>query len=141
VSGTTIHASDTITFTSPLTANTNFFVNLSPADFPNISSFAMASTTGYALRLWGPSAGYGILRTTGYAENTSNDFYTVNDGFVALSTFRNNVPNYGPSPPTNTATLSIAFGTTAVPEPSTLAFALVGIAGGWAVWRRARRAA
>lgn len=140
VSGTTIYASDRITFTSPTTVNANFFVNLSPADFPNISSFAMTASTGYALRLWGPSAGYGIQRTTGYLNGTTNNFYTVNDGFVALDTFRNNTANYTNN--TNSyPTLSIAFGTTAVPEPSAVALALVGMAGGAVLWRRARRAA
>jgi hypothetical protein len=56
VSGTTLYASDTITFSGPTTAATNFAVNLSAANFPNISSYAMTGTTGYSLRLWGPSA-------------------------------------------------------------------------------------
>ena len=109
MSGTTVFASDTIAFSGPTTAATNFAVNLSAANFPNISSYAMTGTTGYSLRLWGPSSGYGIQRTTGYANGTTNNFYTVSDGFVALDTFRNNVANY-----TNTTnsypTLSIAFG-------------------------------
>ena len=139
VSGTTLYASDVITFSSPTTVATNFTVNLLPADFPNISAFAMSGTTGYSLRLWGPSRGYGIQRTTGYANGTTNNFYTVNDGFVALDTFRNNTANY-----TNTTnsfpTLSIAFGTTAVPEPSTSAIALAGLAcGGYSMLRRRKR--
>ena len=49
----------------------------------------------------------------------------MSDGFVALDTFRNNIANY-----TNTTnsypTLSIAFGTTAVPEPGATASLLAG---------------
>ena len=138
VSGTTIFASDTITFSGPTTAATNFAVNLSAANFPNISSYAMTGTTGYSLRLWGPSSGYGIQRTTGYANGTTNNFYTVSDGFVALDTFRNNVANY-----TNTTnsypTLSIAFGAVAVPEPATCASLLAGLGfAGIMSWRRRR---
>lgn len=138
VSGTTVYASDTITFSTPTTVATNFTVTLSPANFPNISSFAMTGTSGYSLRLWGPSSGYGIQRTTGYANGTTNTFYTVSDGFAALDTFRNNTANY-----TNTTnsypTLTIAFGTTAVPEPSTTASLLAGaVWGGWSMWRRRR---
>ena len=138
VSGTTIYASDTVTFSTPTTVATNFTANLSSANFPNISSFTMTGTTGYSLRLWGPSSGYGIQRTTGYANGTTNNFYTVSDGFVALDTFRNNIANY-----TNTTnsypTLSIAFGTTAVPEPGATASLLAGaVLGGWSIWRRRR---
>jgi len=140
VSGTTLYASDVITFSSPTTSNTYFTVNLLPANFANISGFAMSGTTGYSLRLWGPSSNYTIQRTTGYANGTTNDFYTVNDGFVALDTFRNDIANYTNN--TNSyPTLSIAFGTTAVPEPSTYAMALAGLAcGGYSVFRRRKRA-
>ena len=139
VPGTTVHASDTINFTCPPTTATAFTVNLTPADFPNISNFSMTGTTGYALRLWGPSGAFGIMRTTGYANGTTNNFYTVSDGFVALDTFRNNGANYTNN--TNSyPTLSIAFGTTAVPEPATCAMALAGIAcGGYSMWRRRKR--
>lgn len=128
VAGTTLHAEDTITFTSPTTSNTNFFIELGPLDLPNISAFDMSADTGYALVLWGPSANFGIQRTTGYANGTTNNFYTVNEGFVALDTFRNGTANW-----TNTAssypTLSIAFGTNVVPEPSTVALLGFSVAG------------
>ncbi|MBU6222993.1 MAG: PEP-CTERM sorting domain-containing protein, partial [Planctomycetes bacterium] len=80
------------------------------------------------------------LRTTGYANGTTNNFYTVSDGFVALDTFRNNTANYFNT--TNSyPTLGIAFGTTAVPEPSTSIMALAGLAcGGYSMFHRRRRA-
>lgn len=128
VAGSTLLAEDTITFTSPTTAATNFFIDLAPENFPNISAFDMLADTSYSLVLWGPSANYGIQRHTGYANGTTNNFYTVNDGFVALDTFRNGTPNY-----TNTTnsypTLSIAFGSNAVPEPSTVALLGLSVAG------------
>jgi hypothetical protein len=137
ISGTTLYATDTITFSTPTTTNTNFAVNMSSAGFPNISGFAMSGTTAYALRLWGPSRGYGIQRTTNYANGTTNDFYTVSDGFVALDTFRNNVPNYS-NTLNSYPTLSISFGTTFVPEPGTCVIAIAGIVcGGWYLRRRA----
>jgi hypothetical protein len=140
VSGTTIYASDTITFSTPTTAATNFAVSLSAGDFPNIAGYSMTGTTGYALQLWGPSSGYGIQRTTGYANGTTNNFYTVSDGFVALDTFRNNSANYTNN--TNSyPTLSIAFGATAVPEPTSCAALLAGLGvTGIAAWRRRQRA-
>jgi hypothetical protein len=138
VSGTTLYASDTITFSGPTTTNTNFAVNLSSANFPNISSYAMTGTTGYSLRLWGPSANYGIQRTTNYANGTTNNFYTVSDGFVALDTIRNNGANYNNNP-SSYPTLSIAFGAVAVPEPATCASLLAGLGfTGIVAWRRRR---
>ncbi|MFN9111663.1 MAG: hypothetical protein ACK5XN_16495 [Bacteroidota bacterium] len=139
VSNDTVLASDTIAFNSPTTTATNFTVALNAASFPNIATYAMAANTGYALRLWGPSGGYGIQRTTGYANGTTNGFYEVNDGFAALNTFRNGTPNY-----TNTAnsypTLAIAFGGVAVPEASASSLALAAALGavGWRLVRRRR---
>lgn len=131
IAGTTVHAEDTITFTSPTTAATNFFIDLVPDNFTNISAFDMSADTGYALVLWGPSAGFGIQRTTGYANGTTNDFYTVNDGFVALDTFRNGTANWANITGVSYPTLSIAFGGSAVPEPATFAlfgFSVAGLA-------------
>lgn len=139
VSGTILYAADTISFSMPTSIATNFSLNLSPADFPNISSYVMSGTTPYSLILNSatPNPTFGLQRTTGYANGTTNDFYTVSDGFVALDTFRNNVANY-----TNTTnsypTLSIAFGTVAVPEPSTLALAAIAALGGLAAVARRR---
>lgn len=137
VAGTTLYAADTISFTMPTSTATNFSLSLSPADFPNISSYVMSGTTSYSLILNSatPNPTFGLQRTTGYANGTTNNFYTVSDGFVALDTFRNNTANY-----TNTTnsypTLSIAFGTTAVPEPSTLALAAIAGLGGLLALRK-----
>ena len=140
VSGTTLYATDTISFTMPTSAGTYFSLNLNPADFPNISGYVMSGTTPYSLIVNNPSAAFAIQRTSGYANGTTNNFYTVSDGFVALDTFRNNTANY--SNTTNShPTLSIAFGTTAVPEPSTYAMALAGLAcGSYSMFRRRKRA-
>jgi hypothetical protein len=137
LSGSTVFASDTIAFSSPLTQATFFTVMLDAADFPNISSYAMAANTGYALRLWGPSSGYGIQRTTAYAQGTTNQFYEVNEGFVALDTFRNGSADYTNSPGSH-PTLAIAFGSVAVPEASTAGLALAAAIGavGWRLLRR-----
>ena len=142
--GTTLYATDTISFSCPTAPSTSFMVNLAAAEFPNISSFAMTGTTGYSLKLWGPSGTFGILRTTGYANGTTNNFYTVSDGFVALDTFRNNAANYQNNP-TSYPTLSIAFGTSVVPEPAAAGMVLAGLAGlagcGYSLGRRRRAAA
>jgi len=136
VAGTTLYAADTISFSMPTSIATNFSLNLSPADFPNISSYVMSGTTPYSLILNSatPNPTFGLQRTTGYANGTTNNFYTVSDGFVALD---NNVANY-----TNTTnsypTLSIAFGTVAVPEPATLALAAIAGLGGLAAVARRR---
>lgn len=136
VSGTTLYAADTISFSMPTSTATNFSLNLSPADFPNISSYVMSGTTPYSLILNSANSSFGLQRTTGYANGTTNDFYTVSDGFVALDTFRNNTANYSVNA-NSYPTLSIAFGTTAVPEPSTLALAAIaGLVGLAAVARR-----
>jgi hypothetical protein len=137
LSGDTLYASDTVAFTSPTTTNTFFTITLGADDFPNISAYSMAADTGYALRLWGPSSAYAILRTTGYADGTTNDNYDVGAGFVALDTFRNGVPNYTNSP-SSYPTLAIAFGSVAVPEASTAGLALSAALGA-VVWRLVRR--
>ena len=81
----------------------------------------------------------GIQRTTGYANGTTNDFYTVSDDFVALDTFRNNVANYTNTTTNSYPTLSIAFGAVAVPEPATCASLLAGLGfAGIMAWRRRR---
>jgi len=126
VVGTTAYATDTVSYTTPATANTPFLLTLRAADIPNVSGFSMLSNTAYTLFVNSSvGAGIALRRTHGIANGSTNAFYTVSNGFVALDTFRNQTPNYS-----NTAGsypgLHIAFGQTVVPEPST--WALGGIA-------------
>jgi len=132
VAGSTTLASDTVSFTMPTTIATNFNLFLSAADIPNISAFDMGASTGYSLFLDSASVNFGIQRTTGFAVNTTNDYYTVSEGFTALNTLRNNsmYSNTTGSYPT----LAVSFG--AVPEPSTVSLFGVGLA---MVLRRRRR--
>ena len=123
--GSTELAVDTVSFTMPTTVSTSFTLNLTSADIPNITNYAMGASTSYALIMYNPSNNIGVGRTTGYAQNTTNGFYTLTNGFTALNTFRNNTTyqNTGTSYPT----LQISFGNTVpVPEPST--WAMAGIA-------------
>jgi hypothetical protein len=67
----------------------------------------------------------------------------VTNGFTMLDTFRNNIPNYANSqgPPVSYAVFAMSFGFEAVPEPSTCASLLAGLAcGGYLVSRRRKRA-
>lgn len=135
VAGTTDHATDVVNFALPDTTATAFFLNLTEADLPNISSYAMAADTAYALIIYNPSRTIGMTRTTGYAQNTTNTYYTVGSGFSALNTFRNNTPNYTNSP-NSYPSLSISFGANAVPEPTSMFLAM--FAGGMMLIRRKR---
>ena len=131
--GTTEYAKDTVNFTKPTTQSTNFSLNLTSAQLTNITSYSLASSTSYALILYAPTVSIGMGRTTGFLENTTNNQYTVTNGFTMLNTFRNNLTysNSGTSFPT----VGISFGATtadpsAVPEPSTLGLgALVAASG------------
>ena len=123
--GSTELALDTVSFTMPTTAATAFTLNLTSADIPNITNYAMGASTSYALFMYSPSVGIGVGRTTGYAQNTTNGFYTLTNGFTALNTFRNN--NTYSVNSNSFPTLQISFGNTVpVPEPST--WAMAGIA-------------
>jgi hypothetical protein len=134
VAGSTTLASDTVSFTMPTTTATNFNLLLSTADIPNISAFDMSASTGYSLFLDSASVNFAIQRTTGFAVNTTNDYYTVSEGFSALNTLRNNsmYNNSTGSYPT----LAVSFG--AVPEPS--AFSLLAFGLGALTMMRRRRA-
>lgn len=126
VATSTAYATDTVTFSMPTTAATFFTLDLRAAQLPNITAYTMAASTSYALILYSPSVNIGIGRTTNYTFETTNNFYTVSNGFTALDTFRNNSPNYTISA-SSYPTLAISFGeTVAVPEPST--WAMAGIA-------------
>jgi hypothetical protein len=97
VANSTVYASDTVSFTTPGTANTPFDLNLTAADLPNISNYQLLSNTAYSLIVNGASPAVALRRTQGYADQTTNTKYTVGDGFTMLDTFRNNTPNYSNS--------------------------------------------
>lgn len=125
VAGTTEYAMDVVNFTAPTSTNTNFTLNLTSADIPNITNFAMAANSAYTLVIYRGNVAWGLQRTTGIANGTTNNFYNVSDGFQALDTFRNNTANYTNN--TNSyPTLAISFGQTVVPEPSTWALGAIG---------------
>lgn len=135
VAAATSYAMDEVSFVIPATTATNFDLNLTAANIPNISNYEMAADTAYALIIYAPSRSIGLQRRTGYASGTTNNYYTVNSGFSALDTFRGNSPNY-----TNNAasfpTLAISFGANTVPEPTSIF--LTAFAGGAMLFRRKR---
>lgn len=139
VASTTSYALDIVEFNMPSTTNTYFSIYLDPASIPNISGYQMASDSSYALIAYNPGNTIAMGRTTGLANGTTNTYYTVGDGFVALDTFRNNSANY-----TNNAssypTVGISFGSTlsAVPEPTAI-FSTAGLLGCGLMMRRRKR--
>jgi hypothetical protein len=133
VAGSTAYATDTVTITA---GGTYFTANLTAAQLPNITSFAMQANTSYALILYDATSTSAISRTTGYASGTTNDFYTVGNGFTALNTFRNNstYTNNTNSYPT----LGISFGATASAVPGSGAMAMLGLSAISGLRRRRR---
>jgi uncharacterized repeat protein (TIGR02543 family) len=110
--GTNEYAVDTLNITTPTTANTPFTLNLDPTTIPNIAAYTMSADTSYALILYGASANLAIRRTgvsNVYLPNTTNNYYTLNDGFTVLNTFRNNATYSANS--TNYPSLHFFFGT------------------------------
>lgn len=137
VASSTQHALDVVTFTAPTTTSTSFELMLRSPELPNISSFSMSPSTSYSLILYAPTGGsWGMGRTTGIANNTTNDFYTTSSGFVPLNTLRNNskYSNSGTSFPT----IAISFGTTSTPPPPQVP-APLPVAGLAALFSAARR--
>lgn len=94
VANSTAHASDTLSLTTPGTANTPFDLNLTAADLPNITAYQRLSNTAYSLIVNSASIPLALRRTQGYADQTTNTKYTVSNGFTMLDTFRNNSSNY-----------------------------------------------
>ena len=145
VASSTAYASDTVTVTTPGTSNTPFDVTFTSAEIPSIANLSLLSNTSYSLFVNSVAGGgLALRRTQGLAVNTTNDEYTVTNGFVMLDTFRNNTPNYTNSPGSY-ATFAMSFGGTAsapsaVPEPATLAISTL-VVGGTLVrrYRRGRR--
>ena len=133
VANGTAYATDTVTFSMPGNVATNFTLNLTAADLPNITDYQLLSNTSYSLIAYAPSPNIGIQRTTGYANGTTNTKYTVADGFTMLDTFRNNTANYtniGGSYPSLQFTIlgssSSGPSTAAVPGPLPILGALAG---------------
>lgn len=131
--GTTEHAKDTVNFTKPTTTSTAFTLNLTSDMLSNISAFSLQANTSYALIFYAPTVSIGMGRKTGYADGTTNNFYTVTNGFTMLNTFRNNTKYTNASG--SFPSLAISFGTTSagpspVPEPSTLAIGALFAGGG-----------
>ena len=142
VAGTTEYAVDTVSFTKPTTTSTNFVLDLTSTLLTNISAYSLQANTAYALILYAPSVNIGMQRTTGFASGTTNDEYTVTNGFTMLTTFRNN-SNYSNSG-TSFPSLDISFGATVtapVPEidPSGLASAMSLVIGSVAMLEQRRR--
>ena len=109
VAGANEYAVDTLNITTPTTANTPFTLNLDPTTIPNIAAYTMSADTSYALILNGASANLAIRRTNGYLPNTTNNYYTLNDGFTVLNTFKNTAIYMATS--TNYPSLHFFFGT------------------------------
>lgn len=134
VAGTTVYAQDVVSFSMPNTAGTNFTANLTSADLPNISAYSLQSNTSYALILYAPSVAITMARQSGLANGTTNNYYTVSNGFTMLDTFRNNGANYSNNVSSYPA-LGISFGATtsnpsSVPEPSVLVIGVLLAGGG-----------
>jgi hypothetical protein len=104
VAGSTVYGVDTITVTTPSTANTPFTVRLDSSQIPNISNYTLIKDQAYALILYNAIGSIALRRTQGLANGTTNDAYTVSNGFVMLDTFRNNTANY-----TNSSGSYVAF--------------------------------
>ena len=109
VAGDTEYAMDLISFTAPTSTNADFSLNLTSADIPNISSYAMTADEAYSLIIYNASASFSLWRVTGYPSGTTNDYYTQGSGFVMLDTFRNNSPNYANTLDSHPA-IGISFG-------------------------------
>jgi hypothetical protein len=145
VASGTVYAADTVSFTTPGTANTPFNLALAAADLPNISAYSLLPNTAYSLFVNSAAGSSVALRriqglTSGSAANAA---YAVTNGFTMLDTFRNNIPNYANSqgPPVSYAVFAMSFGFEAVPEPSTCASLLGGLAFGChTMFRRRKRA-
>jgi hypothetical protein len=118
VANSTVYATDRVSFTFPGTSPTAFTLNLTSVELPNITGYRLEPNTAYSLIVYSPSSPVALRRTTGFADGTTNDEYTVTNGFTMLDTFRNNTPNYSNSAGSY-PTFAISFGgeISAIPEP------------------------
>jgi hypothetical protein len=141
VAGSTVHAADTVSFTTPAASNTPFELTLTSGDLPSISAYSLQPNTAYALFVNSFSgSGIALRRKQGLADGTTNGAYTVTNGFTMLDTFRNNTPNYS-NTSGSYAAFAISFGAevSAVPETSNMAFLAVLVGSGLVRRHRARR--
>lgn len=141
VASSTVYAADTVSFSTPGTANTPFVLELSAANLPNISAYSFQSNTAYSIFVNSASgSAIALRRQQGLASgNDAIAAYTVTNGFTVLDTFRNNTPNYTNGTDSYPA-FAMSFGATeAIPEPSTLAFFSIFVGGGLLRRHRARR--
>ena len=141
VAGSTAHAADTVSFTTPSTVSTPFELTLTSAELENISAYSLRPDTAYALFVNSQSgSSIALRRKQGLANGTTNDAYTVTNGFTMLDTFRNNTPNYS-NTSGSYAAFAISFGAevSAVPETSNMAFLAVLVGSGLVRRHRARR--
>ncbi len=136
VASSTAYATDTVNFSAA--ASGPFTLNLTSADLTNITGYQLLSNTAYALIVYNASAGVALRRTQGYSDQTTNNYYTVTNGFTMLDTFRNNSANYANSAGSY-VTFHMSFGQTAsVPEPSSIGLLLPLLVGGLALSYRNR---
>ena len=117
--GTTLFATDTVTWQSTSAPGIDQTVNLRQADLPNISSYVFQSSSVYSLVLYsmeqlGSPNNKVSMRRNGSLGAASTVSYT--DGFSNAGFFQNNF--------TYTGSHAISVG--AVPEPSTWALAVLG---------------
>jgi hypothetical protein len=143
VASSTVYAADTVSFSTPGTANTPFVLELSAANLPNISDYSFQPNTAYSIFVNSfTGSAIALRRQQGLASgNDAIAAYTVTNGFTVLDTFRNNTPNYANSqgPPVSYAAFAMSFGATeAIPEPSTLALFSIFVGGGLLRRHRAR---
>jgi hypothetical protein len=115
VAASTAYATDVVSFSKPTTTSTPFTLQLTSAQLPNITSYAMNPATSYALIVYSPDVSIGMMRTTGssYANGTTNNAYTVSNGFAMLTTLRSN--SYYSNTTGSYPALDFAFGNFASP--------------------------
>ncbi|MBS0661717.1 MAG: PEP-CTERM sorting domain-containing protein [Verrucomicrobia bacterium] len=129
LAGPTTLASDTVTFTLPV-SSAPFTLTLTAADLPNIASFGLQSTTAYAMTFYGASSGTAFSMLNNYGLSGG---YTTTNGFTVLHSMN---ANSGSIPTTS----MVSFGSfTPVPEPVTVGPLLAGLGVlGLAMLRRLR---
>lgn len=113
VAAATAYATDVVNFSKPTTSSTPFKLELTSAQLPNITSYAMNPATSYALIVYSPDTTIGMMRTTGYAQFQTNTAYTVSNDFAMLTTLRSNL--YYSNASGSYPALDFAFGNFASP--------------------------